>query len=213
MKETKILHDFPLLQGLTEEEHKHLLKHLIYREVDKGTYLMTEGEQGETMYFIVRGKVKVVSASDEGKECIIAYIRPREVVGELSLITGNNRTADVVTVEPTSFFALRKTDYENHIVSNNGFIRAILGQIANRLCSASEKIGDLMLLDVNQRVESTLVRLAKDCSGPENIITKRPTHQELAALVGTSREMITRALKRLEEDERIQIEGKEIRLL
>ena len=209
------LREFPLLTDLDDKELEQLSQRLRSRKATKGTYIMHEDDPGANLMFVSSGKVKISLVSDEGKEVVITHFGAGEFFGEIALLTGEPRSADVVAVESSVLYVLTQEDFNNHILENTGLSRALLQELAIRLKDSSEKIGDLVLFDVYRRVARTLKNIAeeKEVDGDTiHVIAKRPTHQELAAMVGTSREMVTRALKGLEEDGCIAAEGKEIKI-
>ncbi len=183
------------------------------RRVPKGSYIVYEGDPGPSMMFLFEGKAKVNLVSNEGKEIVLAMYEPGDFFGEISVLTGEDRSANVVALSDCKLFALPGEEFKMHISGENGLAACVMKQMALRLRASSAKIGDLVLFDVYRRVARTLKSLArpKTVDGEERlVIEERPTHQELANIVGTSREMVTRALKGLEEDECIFVDNKQI---
>ena len=162
------------------------------------------------MMFIVSGIVKVSLINDEGKEFVLTRLDAGEMIGELALITGATRTADVIAIEDTVVFVLSKTDFLNHAKKYSGMMLALLKALARRLSYSTQKSGELALLDVYHRLANVLIDMAESHEGEVGVINSRPTHQELAAMVGTSREVVSRALKNMEQEGSISIEGKRI---
>jgi len=168
------------------------------------------------MFFILSGEAKVSLFSSDGKEMTLAVLEAGDFFGELSMLTGETPSADVIArtelelayCDPAGFGTLLK---------NTDFSQSLLKSLAERLSAASSKIGDLALLDVYRRVAHTLKGMARELSADDGskrlIIESRPTHSELAAMTGTSREMVTRALKGLEEDGCIKTEGKKVEFI
>ncbi|MDC0358753.1 Crp/Fnr family transcriptional regulator [Oligoflexia bacterium] len=209
------LRAIPLLSTLDENELKQLAAVMRKVKAPKGKHVIYAEDEGNSLMFVADGKVKVSLVGEEGKEIVLAHFEQGEFFGEISLLTGEKRSADVIALTNCVLFVLTEHDFQNHISQNFGFTQALLKELALRLRTASEKIGDLALFDVYRRVARTLKSLAveQEVGGQMvYVIEKRPTHQELAAMVGTSREMVTRALKGLEEDECISIDGKRIEL-
>ena len=207
------LKKFSLLSALSEAELAGLAGVLNKRTVTKGSSIVHAQDRGDNMMFIASGKVKISLIGTDGKEAILSYLNEGDVFGELALITGEPRSADVVALADCTYFTLSKEHFEKHVQQHSGLVRALLTSLALRLRAASQKIGDLVLFDVYRRVARVLKSLGKaeqTAEGTRHVIEARPTHQELASMVGTSREMVTRALKGLEEDRCITIEGKRI---
>ncbi len=205
----------PLLAKLPEEELEALAQIMIERDCAKNASVIQAEEHSTSLMFILDGKARVSLASNDGKEVVLSHLDRGDFLGEISLLTGEGRSADVSTLEPCKFAILSQEAFHTHIKSYPGLLLSLSKELAIRLRDASSKIGDLALLDVYRRVARTLQGLAssEEREGTTvHIIDKRPTHQELAAMAGTSREMVTRALKGLEEDGCITIEGKKIEI-
>ena len=110
--------------------------------------------------------------------------------------------------------SLKANDFEDLLSRHQSFVRALLVDLANRVLAASTRISDLALLDVYCRVFRALQSLARATKAQQNPVTiERPTHKDLAAMVGTSREMVTRALTKLEAEQLISCSGKNVTLL
>lgn len=207
------LQRIPLLETLSTEELAQLNEIVVTKHAEKGSYVLHADDPGACLMFVLEGSLKVTLTSNEGKEVMLALLEEGEFFGEISVLTGEDRSANVVALNKATLLVLHQADFEKHIDKFTGLSRALLRALALRLKAASEKIGDLTLLDVYRRVARTLKNLSKPTEDGDTrtfVITERPTHQNLAALTGTSREMVTRALKGLEEDGHIEVEGKKI---
>lgn len=209
---TERLKRVPLLASLDPDELERLSEVVVTKQARKNAYIVHADDPGASIMFVVEGAVKVTLTSSDGKEVVLALLQQGDFFGEISVLTGEDRTANVVAIDPTVLAVLSREQFEQHILSHTGLSAALLRAMGLRLKAASEKIGDLTLLDVYRRVARTLCYLADLGGNPdgERIIEKRPTHQELAGMAGTSREMVTRALKALEEDGHIKVDGKRI---
>lgn len=207
------LREIPLLSTLEADELIQLAGLMKERKAPKGSYLVYAEDPGPSIMFLVEGKAKVTLVSDDGKEIVLYSLSAGDFFGELAVLTGEDRSANVVAAADCHLYVLSSEDFKKHIRGNNGLALAMMQELALRLRAATTKIGDLALFDVYRRVARTLKMLAKptDRNGEElMIIEERPTHQELANMVGTSREMVTRALKGLEEDGCIVLDNKSI---
>lgn len=207
------LREIPFLQELSREELAKLISVLKERTVSAGNYILYAEDPGPSLMFISHGEAKVNLLGADGKEIVIALLGQGDFFGEIAILTGEDRTGNVVAETDCRLFVLAKEDFEKHVLSNSGLALSMLKSLALRLRASSLKIGDLALFDVYRRVARTLKSIATrtEENGEEvYVIDKRPTHQELAAMVGTSREMVTRALKGLEEDGCVVTEGKRV---
>lgn len=208
-----ILREIPLLRELPSEELNKLGSMMKERRAPKGSYIVYVEDPGPSIMFLVSGAAKVTLTSSEGKEIVLYNLVKGDFFGEIAVLTGEDRSANVVATSDCRLLVLDAEDFKRHIHENPGLSFAIMKELALRLRAASSKIGDLALYDVYRRVARTLRSMAR----PEQIdgedvltIVERPTHQELANMVGTSREMVTRALKGLEEDGCIVVTNKKI---
>lgn len=209
------LRSIPILAELSETELEQLGTVMNSKKAKKGTYIIHKSDPGAELMFVADGKVKISIVSDEGKEVVIAHFSRGDFFGELSLLTGEPRSADVVALEDSVIYTLSASDFHAHIEKYPGLSRGLLTELAQRVRASSGKIADLVLYDVYRRVARTLMTIAEPLEEDGesiHVIEKRPTHQELSAMVGTSREMVTRALKGLEEDRCIITDGKQIKI-
>jgi len=207
------LKEFPLLATLDDIELIRLGGLMKERKAPKGSYLVYEEDPGPSMMFLKEGDAKVTLVNSEGKEIVLSSFSKGDFFGEVAVITGEERSANVVATSNCVLYVLAAEDFNSHVRENSGLALQLLRQLAKRLKASSKKIGDLALFDVYRRVARTLDSMAVENSEGIKVIEKRPTHQELANMAGTSREMVTRALKGLEEDSCISIENKSITVL
>jgi CRP/FNR family cyclic AMP-dependent transcriptional regulator len=205
----------PLLDALSSPDKARLLDLLLLKEFKKGSSIIVSSEEGRDIMFVADGAVDVKRIGGDGKEVILSRLGVGEFFGEIAFLTNAVRSADVVAVEDAMVLVLRAADFEQMLQSNPGFARALLVDLAHRVAAASTRISDLALLDVYCRVHRVLVQLGKagkqGASG-EYVLAERPTHKDLAAMVGSSREMVTRALSKLESEGVITSDAKKIRI-
>ncbi len=210
------LREIPLLNDLDEVEILKLSALVKERRSPKGSYIVYVQDPGPSIMFLVQGKAKVTLNSSDGKEIVLYNLTKGDFFGEIAVLTGEDRSANVVATSDCKLLVLDSADFKRHVNENPGLSFALMKELALRLRAASAKIGDLALYDVYRRVARTLKSMAKpEVEGDEEalVIDERPTHQELANMVGTSREMVTRALKGLEEDGCITVESKRIKVI
>ena len=202
----------PLLGAIADDELRALAKVMERREITDAQRVIKSDEPGQFMMFVLAGKLRVVLSNTSGRELVVDVLESGDMFGELALLTGEKRSADVEAMSAGSILVLAKEDFEKHVAAHKGLALALLHELAQRLRRTTMKIGDLALLDVYRRLARALMDLSEECPGAEvkRMIKVRPTHRELAALTGTTREMVTRALKELEEAGHIKIEGKKI---
>jgi CRP-like cAMP-binding protein len=209
------LKEIDLLSDLEDAELQALLSVITTKNAAKGSFIVCADDPGASLMFVSSGLVKISLMSNDGKEIILAHLGKGEFFGELAMLTGEERSANVIAAEDSEILALSAEDFKQHILANTGLSLALMRELAVRLRNATSKIGDLALYDVYRRVARTLKSIGTlHTEGDKRyyVIEKRPTHQDLASMVGTGREMVTRALKGLEEDGCITIDGKRLTL-
>jgi len=206
---TMLLRHIPLLANLSDAELTEISAAVTLRQFPKNRIIINEGEQSDSLYAIVAGKVKVLISEEDGKEIILSILGPGEFFGELSLIDNQPRSASVITMEPSSFNVIAQADFMRVLTSNPQIAKTILKSLAKRLRDADKKIGSLALLDVYGRVARTLLDLAKQEHG-KLVVRQNLSQQDIANMVGASREMVNRILKDLEVGGYIDVESKQI---
>jgi CRP/FNR family transcriptional regulator, cyclic AMP receptor protein len=196
-----------LLEPLNQQEVELVAAVAKERCVPKGSMIVTADEPGPTVFFLLRGEAKVAVTGNDGKEFLITLLEEGELFGELSVLTGEERSANVSALTDCTLASIGREDFLALLDQIPALSRSLLKILAFRLRSSSNKLGELALLDVTERVKNTLHSLAV-VEGEKRLVSRRPTHQMLAAMVGTSREMVTRALSLLEETGEIRSEGR-----
>lgn len=215
MKE-EILGKVPLFAGMDKSELAHLAEVAFPKTFLKGSIILMEKELGSTLSVITKGKVKVAVTSEEGKEVILAVFSEGDFFGDLALLDGKPRSASVVAMEETELLNLGRRDFLFQLENNPKLALGIMRTLATRLRKADRQIESLALLDVSGRVARTLLDLASEHGEktPRGLrIEKRPTHQEIANMAGTSRETVTRVLGDMQKKNLILVEGEDIYLL
>jgi CRP-like cAMP-binding protein len=192
-----LLQQIPLFADLEPSEIDLLYRRVKTRSCAKGTMILQEEEPGDALFMIVSGRAKVVHLSEDGREIILDMLGQGDFFGEMALLDQEPRSANVTAVEPTEILVLERRAFLNEIEREPKIAVKMLAELSRRLRRADEKIQDLVLLDVYGRVARMLLRLARLHGKPLEdgfILTRRPTHQELADMVGASRETVSRVL-------------------
>lgn len=181
---------------LSQREREKVRERLTVEEIPAGRYLIRHGGEGTEMYFIAKGTVKI-AVFNNGKEAILAIGRTGEPVGDISLLCGGPRTADVITISACRVYRCTRDDFNAHLAEFGGLAHLMLKMLAARVRAASARIRDLALYDVTCRAARALLELSSpiEIDGVTvNVVHDPPTHQELAGMIGSSRESVTRAL-------------------
>ena len=223
MSNIDFLRTVSLFKGLTEAEFENLSNVTVSRTFYKDNFIILDEEEGDSMFVIKSGQVKVSKVSEDGREVILAVLGADSVFGEIALIDRQPRSANVVAIEETELVMLQRHDFVRMLHQAPSMAEAMLAELASRLRRTDRQIEGLALLDVTSRITETLLQLAND-RGDETdagvVIHNRPTHQhnrpthqELANMSGTTRETVSRVLKRLESDGYIGCSGRTITIV
>ena len=213
MTSIDMLRRVPLFSDLPEEDLERLARVAVRKTYPKENVIFFEQDEGDSLFIISRGSVKIAKISDEGKEVILAILGPGEFFGDMSLLDNQPRSATVIAVEETEVSAIRRKEFLTQIQENPQMAVKLMSVLSQRLREANRKIGNLALLDVYGRLARILMDFAKiEGRKLENgrIAFRRPTHQAIANMIGTSRETVTRTLGDLHRRGYIQISGMEI---
>lgn len=209
------LENVSIFADLPEDLLTDLAGRMQPREYPAGAVIVDQEASGDALFAITKGRVKVVLYGDCGREMILTILRAGEIFGEMSLLDNQPRSASVIALEPTSAMVLERTAFERHLVSHPATAMAILAEMSRRLRQADRVIGNLALLDVYGRVARLLHDLAEK-DGEETdegiLIRERPTQQDIASMVGSSRETVSRALNDFAKRGLITMSGKQILL-
>ncbi|MGB0893702.1 MAG: cAMP-activated global transcriptional regulator CRP [Parashewanella sp.] len=189
------------------------LSHCHIHKYPAKSTLIHAGETSDTLYYIVKGSVAVLIKDEEGKEMILSYLNQGDFIGEIGLFEEQaERTAWVRAKQACEIAEISYKKFKQLIQVNPEILMKLSQQMAYRLQSTSQKVGDLAFLDVAGRIAQTLLHLAKQpdaMTHPDGMQIKI-TRQEIGQIVGCSRETVGRILKMLEEQNLIQAHGKTI---
>jgi CRP/FNR family cyclic AMP-dependent transcriptional regulator len=172
---------------------------------------MAAGDQIDSLYIVISGRLKVMMGDAEGKEVILSLIGPGEFFGEMGLIDDEPRSASVVTIEPCELLSITKRDFKKCLAENFEMSMAVMRGLVRRLREADRKIGSLALLDVYGRVARLLLDMSEVVNG-QKMVTKRLPKQDIAKMIGASREMVSRVMKDLQMGGYIEMRGSSILL-
>lgn len=212
-KQTELLRQVSIFKGLDEDGVAKLSASLRPLDFSKDALIVSQDDQGDALYIIERGRVKVVLYGESGREMILTMFRPGDFFGEMSLLDGQPRSANVLAMEDARLLVLSREDFMRHMRSEPAIAANILAEMSLRLRKADEIIGNLALLDVYGRVARLLIELAKkegETTDEGIVITSRPTQQDIASMIGTSRETVSRVLSEFQRRGFLQMQGKKI---
>ena len=193
----------PLLEWFVTQCHR--------RRYPAKSTLIYAGDDPDALYFVIAGSVSVIIEDQDGRELILAYLNAGDFFGEMGLFDGQDvRSAWVKAKEESEIAEISYTKFLKLVEEKPELLIKLAGQMAQRLNKTSKKVGDLAFLDVTGRVARALLDLSAEPAAmthPDGMQVK-VTRQELARIVGCSREMVGRVLKGLEEQGLIDVSGK-----
>jgi len=203
------LKDITLFSGIDDESLQYLEKVAVKKTFPKNTILFSKGDETDSLYIIKSGMVKAIIVDEEGKEMILSIHRPGEYFGEMSLIDKEPRSATLITKEPTQLLIIHRKDFMEVFNSNPDMVYDLFRVLLKRLRKATDKVENFAFKDVYGRIANILNQFAKPVAD-EWIIEDKLTHSEIANMIGSSREMVSKILKELTDGGYISTDKKQI---
>lgn len=194
-----LLQRVPLFSVLNAAHLELLARVALRKALPKARAVFVAGESSQFLYVILSGRVKVQMSDAEGKEVILAVLGAGEFFGEMALIDEQPRSASVITLDPCEFLTVNKDDFRVCLDGNAEMAMLIMRGLVKRLREADRKIESLALLDVYGRVARVLLEFSEIEHGQRVLRDKLP-RQDVAKMIGASREMVSRVMKGLESD-------------
>jgi CRP/FNR family cyclic AMP-dependent transcriptional regulator len=185
----------PLFEGLPEAELRALAERTVTRSYPKQAIIVTEGDESDSLYMILSGRVKVYLADEHGKELILAIKGPGQYFGEM-VLDDQPRSASVITLEPAQFAVLSRADFRAFLLRHPEVALTLIQNLIRLARGLNQNVRNLAMLDVYGRVARILLELAVE-QGGKLVIPEKMTQKDIAARVGASREMINRILRDL----------------
>jgi CRP/FNR family transcriptional regulator, cyclic AMP receptor protein len=181
----------------------------VRKKFPKNTLLFSRGDISDSLYVIIEGKVKAVLYNEDGKEILFSIFGPGDYFGELGVLDGEPRTASLVTKTSCKVLILKKRDLDTIIFDNVAMSTQLLKKTLIKLREATLRIENLTFMNVYGRIVNLLLQLADKQAGGV-LSLERLTHQEIANMVGASREMASRIMKELHSTGYIEIDDRRI---
>ena len=203
-----MIENIPLFAGLSPEVLAEIEQHGSIKTYRKNTIVINEGDETDSLYLILSGRVKVFLSSEDGREAVLNHQGPGEYFGEMSLIDRQPRAASVMTVEPARLMIISRGDFMRCLANNPEIALNLIEPMTSRIRMLAQNVSNLALLDVYGRVARTLLQHASEEDGV--MMTGKLTQQEIADMVGASRAMVSRILKDLRTGGYIDVEKKRI---
>ena len=193
----EVIRKAPLFTALDDAASASLLANMVSVKIAKGTILFAEGDGGDQLYVIAEGKLKLGTSSGDGRENLLSILGPGEMFGELSLFDPGPRTSTATAVTDAKLLSLGQEKLLPWLVENPKVSLQLLAGLAQRLRRTNEAVGDLVFSDVPGRVAKALIDLGERFGKKTDeglFVHHDLTQEELAQLVGASRETVNKAL-------------------
>jgi len=193
----EVIRKAPLFTALDDAASASLLANMVSVKISKGTILFAEGDGGDQLYVIAEGKLKLGTSSGDGRENLLSILGPGEMFGELSLFDPGPRTSTATAVTDAKLLSLGQEKLLPWLVENPKVSLQLLASLAQRLRRTNEAVGDLVFSDVPGRVAKALIDLGERFGKKTDeglFVHHDLTQEELAQLVGASRETVNKAL-------------------
>ncbi|MGI5864616.1 MAG: Crp/Fnr family transcriptional regulator [Myxococcales bacterium] len=213
MDQREMLRRVSIFADLEEAALVSIARLVSERRYPKDSVIVGQEDPGDSLFVVSRGKVKVVLYGRSGREVILSIFKPGDFFGEMSLLDNQPRSANVIAVEDSTLLTLERRAFAAHLEQYPRTALHILAEMSRRLRRADAVIGNLALLDVYGRVARFLRELAENEGERIDgavVIRQRPTQQEIASMVGTSRETVSRALSEFQRRGFLEMVGRKI---
>jgi CRP/FNR family cyclic AMP-dependent transcriptional regulator len=207
-----ILKTVPLFSSLSDEQLRMLQPCLQQRSYPRNSFILRAGEETDALYIILSGRVKVLIPDEQGREVILAVMGANEFFGEMGMLDELPRSASVETLEACQMLRFSKSGFISALKDNFDLAMIIIRNLVKRLREADRKIESLALIDVYGRVARLLLDQAEEIDGTW-IVRSAPPKQEIARMIGASREMVSRVVKDLQLRGYIRAEKRKVYLL
>lgn len=188
----------PLFSMLTTDQAQGIADSVVKRRFRRGEIIVEHGRKSNALFILLTGRARVLTADSRGREVILAVLQPGDYVGEMSLIDNEPHSATVRAEVQTDMLILGRPEFARCLPENSSLSYAIMRGLVARLRSADRQIESLALLDVYGRVARALLDMS-ELDGETRYIRNKVSRQDLAKVVGASREMVSRVMKDLEE--------------
>ena len=199
-----LLRNVPLFSALPEQQLALLTSVVSRKSFPRGATIIAKDDITESLYVVISGRLKVMMSDEEGREVILAILGPNEFFGEMGLLDDSPRSASVVALEACEMLSLSKRDFKKCLADNFEMAMTVMRGLVKRLREADQKIGSLALMDVYGRVARLLLEMAETVNG-QKVVTRKLAKQDIAKMIGASREMVSRVMKDLQSGGYIEV--------
>lgn len=200
-----LLRRVPFFSMLPDAALQAISSVIVKQRFRRGQLLFKQGEVCSGFYIIVSGTAHVINSDSRGREVILATLRPGDYFGEMSIIDGEAASAGIRFDTQADVLVLSDEEFKRYMPPPGSVADGVLRGLVKRLRAADEKIQSLALLDVYERVEHALHELAQEREG-QLIVSGKTSRQDIAKMVGASREMVSRVMRELEKNKFYEVD-------
>lgn len=193
-----LLKRVPMFSMLTTMQAESISQVIEKRHFKRGEVLVKQHQRSDVLFILITGRVRVVSMDKYGRQLVWHKLRPGEILDEMSLIDDQPHTATALAEVPTDVLTLGKYHFQRCLYENRHVAHAVMTRLVQRLRQADSKIESLALMDVHGRVGRALVEHAEPDDDGSMVIHQKISRQDIANMVGASRESVSRVMKDLE---------------
>jgi len=207
------LKNIPMFSELKDDILEKIMELMQKRTYRKNNVILMEEDAGDTLFFLNKGSVKITRLSDDGREVILSILGDGDFFGEMSIFDGESRSANVIALEDTEVFILKRGDFLDLLEKHPKIAINLLQELARRLRKSDQQIEGLSLSDAENRIAMSIIRLAEDLGVikmGQVVIENLPYQQDIANMAGTSRETVSRMLNLLQRKGFIQKKGRKL---
>lgn len=197
------LREHPIFGVLGPDLLQQLRAHALQKTIARGTTIFSKGEPGTSLFAILEGQVKVISFSAQGKNAVFNILSEGDIFGEIALLDGGERTADVITVTDCKLLVIERRDFLPLVHSRPDVSQKLIEVLCARLRNTSRQVEEVMFLELPAKLAKTLLRLSAATPGEKKISL---TQNELAQIIGASRESTNKQLRDWEQRKWIRLE-------
>ena len=212
MDRKELIAGVPLFQSLSDSDRETLASSFVRHSFNRGEMIVRQGDPGGHLYLVETGRIKITTLAADGREAFVAIIGPGQVFGEMSLFESQQRTADARAMEPTTAHALAHDDFRPYVAAHPEVAWELLKVLVQMVRRQDQAIQDMVFLDVGGRVARRLLDLAtqhgEDAGNGAVRIDVPITQEELAQMVGASRESVNKALGSFMDRGWVALEGR-----
>lgn len=209
---TEILANFPVFSGLSDDQLKAVREIAVEKKFRKGEIIFSEGDEGNGFYIIAAGMVKIFKVSPEGKEHILHIYDEGKSFGEVPVFAGDHFPAMAEAITNTRALFFPRSDFKNLLGANPSLAMKMLADLSTKLRQFTVQIENLSLKEIPARLASYLVYVSEE-QGGSNVVALPISKGQLASLLGTIPETLSRIFAKLSSQKLIQVEGRQITIL